>query len=51
MCVNVFSSPDEVQESSCCHPVVGVGVGVCVGVGVGVGVALTSLLIITPIPT
>jgi len=25
-----FSSPDDVQESLCCHPVVGVGVGVCV---------------------
>ena len=28
----IFSSPDEVKESLCCHPVVGVGVGVGVGV-------------------
>ena len=36
----IFSSPDEVQESLCCHPVVGVGVGVGVAVGVGVGVGV-----------
>ena len=42
MYVIVFSSPDEVQESLCCHPVVGVGVGV--GVGDGVGVSTYKLI-------
>ena len=38
----LFSSPDKVQESLCCHPVVGVGVGV--GFGVGVCVSINKLI-------
>ena len=40
--IYIFSSPDEVQESLCCHPVVGVGVGF--GDGVGIGVSTYNLI-------
>ena len=33
MCVIVFCSSDEIQESLCCHKVVGIGVSVGVALG------------------
>ena len=44
--VKVFSSPDEVQESLCCHPVVGIGVGVAVAIAVAVGVVISTYKLI-----
>ena len=41
-----FTSLDEVQESLCCHPFIGVGISVSVGVFVAVGIGVCTYKLI-----